>query len=231
MGKKTKNFGKLKIETLVDQSVKLMREAIVSGEFPPGSKVSLRELSEKWGISRTPLREASRVIESEGLAVSIPRKGFIVKMFSIEEVQEIYSIRLVLESLAIKLACEYCNSKDLNKIKKIKEEIEKIKDSNKVDIKKLQRINREFHFSIYKLSKNKMLLDIISNLWDRSSTMIYIILSSPNRIDNLIKEHNLIYESLVNKDKKAIEKALCNHLHITQNLVLKYVQSYGKGKL
>jgi DNA-binding GntR family transcriptional regulator len=218
----------LKKETLVEQITLMIREYIISGEFPPGSKISLRQLAQKLGVSRTPLREAARRIESEGLAIYVPRKGFIINFLNIDNVEEIYSIREILESFACKLACQNITKKEIEKIEKIKNKIEKIKLNfslnKKRDIKLLHKLNRDFHFSIYKASKNKLLVDMISNLWDKSSCIIYYVLNSPKRINNLISEHENIYNSLIDRDEIKIEKALKNHLSISKNLVIKCIK-------
>ena len=224
---KTGSSFKIRKETLTDQIAVLIREAIVNGEFTPGTMISLRELSQKWKVSRTPLREAARKIEAEGLIVSVPRKGFMVKMFSAEEVKEIYIIRESLEILAVKLACKNISTKELEKVEKIHNKIKALlkeyRTPNDLDIKTIQKLNRFFHFSIYKASKNKHLVDLISNLWDRSSTMIYCILSTPYRLKNTVKEHSEILKNLKNKDEIGVERALKKHLQISEDILLKYI--------
>jgi len=221
--KKNRKVIKINKETLTNQVAILIREAIVSGEFAPGSMISLRDLSKKWKISRTPLREAARKIEAEGLIISIPRKGFMVKMFNIESVKEVYVVRESLEVLAAKLACRNISSKDIEKLKKIHNEIKDLYNDYKVkgnpDMKKLQKLNRLFHFNIYKASKNDYLVNLISNLWDRIFIMIYLIISSPNRLENTIKEHEEILKNLENKDELGIEKALKAHLQISKDIL------------
>jgi len=201
-------------KTLVEEITELIRENIVSGIYTPGSKISLRQLANSLNVSRTPLREAARIIVTEGLAIYEPRKGFVIKNLNMKEVNDIYEIREILEIYASKLACKYATNKDFKKLLNIKNEIISLKinfNKNPRLIRKMHELNRDFHFGIYRISKNKILENIITNLWNRSSCIIYYILNSPNRINDLIKEHEYIYESLIKRDEKEIEKAIKYH--------------------
>lgn len=220
---------RLNNNTLVNIVAEKIREAIIYGELPPNTKISMRQLSKKFGISRTPLREAARIIEAEGLAIYVPRKGFIIKSLNENDVNKIYEIREILEVYACKLACKNITDLNLKKIEKIKKKIENLKykfsHKSKKDIKLLHKLNKEFHFTIYELSNNKILIDLILNLWNKSSCIIYYIFQTPGRLENLIKEHEDIYLSLKNKNENDIEKAIKKHLNITKKLVMNCIKN------
>ncbi len=222
----------LNTEILVDKSAQLIRKDIVSGKLLPGSKISLRDLSKKWKISRTPLREAARRIEAEGLITAIPRKGFMVRMFSKEDVINIYEIREVLETLAGELACKHITAKDLKVLETIHRQIRHVymSSSKKIDLKTIESLNRDFHFTIYRASQNDLLVDIINNLWNRAAEMIFCILSSPHRLQDLLTEHNKILESIKKRDEDSTKEAIKFHLLSTKTLVfqcLKFRENHG----
>lgn len=228
-GKRIKNiYQPLNAEILVDKSARLIREAIVSGELVQGSKISLRDLSQKFGISRTPLREAVRKIEAEGLITIIPRKGFVVRMFTRKDVKEIYAVREVLEMLAGELACKYITEKDLKHLEKIHKQIKNMLLSKKIDLRAVESLNKDFHFIIYEASQNALLIDMISNLWNRAAEMIFCILSSPHRLQDLLKEHGNILEGIEKRDKDSVKEAIKFHLSQSKSLTLECLKFHKK---
>jgi len=223
----------IKRESLTDQIVKLIHEDIFERNLLPGSKISLRELAAKWGISRTPLREAIRKIEAEGLITSVPGKGFIVRMVYPDDVKEIFIVRKTLESLACKLACKNITEQEIKEIEKIQENLKKMTRENKVNdderFKLIQQLNKKFHFSVYNASGNKTLVEIISLVWGRTATIITCILSSPKRLNKLIEEHDAILDALKKGDEIGVQKALKNHLSISGKAAIEYSKNYKKN--
>ncbi len=101
--------------TLREKILETIREAIISGALKPGEKVAEPELAERFGISRTPIREAFRQLESEGYLTVSPRKGAVVVSFSQKDVEEFYAIKSILEGYAARRACENLSDKEIDK--------------------------------------------------------------------------------------------------------------------
>ena len=223
----------IKRESLTDRIVKLIHEDIFERNLLPGSKISLTELAAKWGISITPLREAIRKVEAEGLITSVPGKGFIVRTVHPDDVKEIFIVRKTLESLACKLACKNITEQEIKEIEKIQESLKKIARENKVndneEFKLIQHLNKKFHFSIYNASGNKTLVEMISLVWGRTATIIACILSSPKRLNKLIEEHDTILDALKKRDEAGIQKALKKHLSISGKAAIEYSKNYKKN--
>ena len=102
--------------TLREKILENIRDAIVSGSLKAGSRVSEPELAERYGISRTPIREAFRQLESEGYLTVIPRRGAIVSDLSPKDVEEFYAIKSIMEGYAARRACENLSGKDLDRL-------------------------------------------------------------------------------------------------------------------
>ena len=101
--------------TLREKILESIRDAIISGSIKPGAKVSEPELADRFGISRTPIREAFRQLESEGYLTVIPRKGAVVSAFTQKDVEEFYAIKSILEGYAARLACTRLTDKEIER--------------------------------------------------------------------------------------------------------------------
>ncbi len=204
-------------------AVELLRKSIIEGHLAPGTKISVRELAESWGISRTPIREAIKRLESEGLLVSIPRKGAVVRKFTPREIRDIYTVRLALELLAVRLAIPNLQDKRIEEIELIHRNlVDALGTTKEMNVSEIIRLNDDFHFSIYKASSNEILCDIIRNLWNRISPIIVVIITSPERGKHMISEHSLILEALRERDSEKAAKALQSHMESTQRILLRY---------
>jgi len=211
--------------SLVDQVIEQIRQSIFNFEYKPGDKIDLKELSEKWGVSRTPLREAIRKLEAEGLITYEAQKGFTIRSIQPEEVEKLFVVRKNLESLAGALACDYVTDNEIKEIEEIHNEIIALPDKSDFskieDLRILHQLNKDFHFKIYEASKNKFLIQLITYMWNISAIYIASTLSTPGRINKIIKEHEKILLSLKKKDKVGVQKAIKKHLDSSEKDIIK----------
>lgn len=213
---------KFKPMVMVDEIVSSIKKDIVYGKIKHGSSLSTRKISEDLNISRTPVREAIRKLEAEGLIELLPRRGFIVKEYGIDEIKEIYHVRKLLESKAIALACKNINCQQLECIMSISRSLNKELKKEPNDIFRIQELNKFFHFSIYCISHNKTLCSIIDNLWYKSFGLLITIFSAPNRREEIPLEHQIIIDSLKTRTKKIAIKALLDHIRETESILIAY---------
>ena len=130
-----------------------LREAIVEGRLKPGQRLMEVQLAEQLGVSRTPVREAIRKLELEGLVVMLPRKGAYVANMSLKDLIDVLEIRASLEGLAASLAAERITDEDIKKLESI---VEEFKDGiNESNVEALLRKDVEFHECIFKSTNNK----------------------------------------------------------------------------
>jgi len=195
----------------IDNICSELRQEIVNRLIPPGAKLSENLLSQRWKVSRTPIREVLRRLEAEGLVTSSRYKGFVVNSISIEDIDHIYTIKMSLEGLAGRLATPMI-SKDPAKMRRLQtlcREMEGL--SRKGDVETYSRKNIEFHLAVWHWCGNPWLIRILDNLSSQLNRFIVNALHVPGRMERSVKEHQKIVEAFKMGNAKAVEKALGNH--------------------
>ena len=210
----------------IDRLHSELRQQIVDRTIPPGTKLSESSLCRHWNISRTPLREVLRQLESEGLVTSQRNKGFMINPITLDDLTQLYPIRISLEGLAGRLATPML-SKDPKKLKvlgRLCTEMERL--FRKGDIESYILKNNEFHSFIWHTCGNKWLIRILENLDSHVNRFIVKALHVPNRIDKSVGEHREIYERMRTGNGKAVEKAIQNnHRKAFEDLKREFVNS------
>ncbi len=204
---------KIKIEEpklLSEDIAESIKAAIIKGKFKPGEKISEGELAESMGISRTPLREAFRKLENEGFIEIIPRKGAVVTEIDAQEVYDLYEIKSTLEGLAARLAAVNMQDKDLEKLEKVNEELKVLIDQN--DLEAFYRAHTRFHEGFVKLSGNRKLNQIISNLNDHFKRFGIVSLTLPGQYESAIKQHEEIIQAFRKGNEKLVEERVKNNV-------------------
>ncbi len=187
---------------------KKLEEMILSGEIKPKEKILENELAKKLGVSRTPIREALNKLEQKNLVVRIPHKGTYVREISLDEVEEIYIIRGLLEGNAVRIAATKISDDDLNELENI---LKKMKEAlDKDDLEAFAVENEAFHNKITSYA-GRLSLDLVANFRDRiaryrSSTTPY-----KERCEEAYKEHLEIFRAIKNKDPDSAEQAIIKH--------------------
>jgi len=201
---------------MVDTVADIIRKKIINGGIKHNFKLSTRQLSEELGISRTPVREAIRRLESEGLIELLPRKGFIVKEYAIDKIKEIYEVRKILEIKAINLACKNITNRELVKIEEITQKLNRVIQNEKENISRIKKLNDEFHFAVYQASHNETLCQIIKNLWFRISGLLIMTFSMHNRGEETLQEHEIIVRALKGRNQEVCETVLKRHMEVAE---------------
>lgn len=176
-----------------------LRTAIMSGSFESGDRLVETSIAENMGVSRTPVREAFRQLEIEGLAENIPRRGTIVKGISKKDILEIYEIREVLEGLVFRLACSNIS---VSQIEELKEKILKMEQSIDCnDINEYWRLHSEFHDSILYSSGNQRLVDQMKQIYEYLSRLRNFTLVMNKRRNVAMGEHKALIKAFEKKDE------------------------------
>ena len=189
--------------TLREKILENIRDAIVSGRLKGGSKVSEPELAERYGISRTPIREAFRQLESEGYLTVIPRRGAVVSEFSPKDVEEFYAIKSILEGYAARQACERLSDKDLGRLQSINNRLAELARSG--DIKHFFKVHSDFHELFIKAADNEKLHELIAGLVTKFQRLRFTSLSLPGRMEVSVQEHEKIIDAFRKKDAELAE--------------------------
>lgn len=190
-------------QTLREKILETIRDAILRGSLKPGERVSEPELAERFGISRTPIREAFRQLESEGYLQVIPRKGAVVASLSERDVEEFYAIKIILEGFAARMAAEKMSVKDIEKLEAINEKLKKLADEE--DVKNFFKVHDEFHEVFIKAAGNEKLLELINQLIMRFKRLRLASLSQPGRMNVSVQEHEQLIEAFKRQDGKTAD--------------------------
>jgi DNA-binding GntR family transcriptional regulator len=200
-----------KMHSKIEEVYSDLRKQIINRSIPPGTRISDSRLSTRWNVSRTPIREVLRRLESEGLVTSYPHRGFIVNTITIQDIEQLYTIKINLEGLAGRLATPIISSdpKKLKILDGLCEDMESL--FKKGDIETYTKKNDEFHYYIWNSCGNRWLIKILENLSSQVSRFIVKALQIPNRMKKSVKEHWEIHRNLKMRDSKGVEKAIANH--------------------
>ncbi len=190
-------------QTLREKILETIREAILKGDLKPGEKVAEPELAEQFGISRTPIREAFRQLESEGYLTVVPRKGAVVAALSERDVQEFYEVKSILEGYAAELAAKNLSDKELAKLESINERLKQLADDG--DVKSFYKIHNEFHEMFLKAANNTKLYELIKQLGMKFSRMRMASLSVDGRMAISVAEHDKLLDAFRQHDGKTAE--------------------------
>jgi len=203
-----------------------LRDAIVKGEIKPGEKLNEVLIASKLGISRSPVREAMRVLESENFIETMPHKGPYVKPLTVKEIDEIYVVLKFLQVPAVQLAAMNMNDERKNELVFIIKELEE--KSGTKDIEDLQSVSRRFHTFIINASENDLLIRINESLLiQQERVRLWGVSTEPSDIAAIYKEHLLISKALLKKDSRKAEQLMAEHVEKARLRFLKAVSKRG----
>ncbi len=201
-----------------------LREAIIKGVLKPGERLMEMQLAEEMGVSRTPVREAIRKLELEGLVIMVPRRGAYVSDLSIKDVAETFEIRGALEAMAAGLAAERINDDELEEIERI---LVKISESiEKNDIKAVIEHDESFHAILYKASHNDRLVQIISNLREHIQRFRSTSLTAPGRLKAVLFEHRQIAEAISERNAELAQRLAQEHIENAENALMEWIKEH-----
>ncbi len=187
-----------------------IRDYILKGRIKQGERLTEPRLSKLLGISRTPIREALRILEMEGFVEIIPRRGAVVTDVTDKDVDEIFILKVKLESLAAKLAAEHLTNEDIAELEDLNARMEKFADAKKVSI--LIKLNSEFHNLIISKCENNRLTKFLEALLRQFKRATAYSFTEAGRIQRVIEEHREIIESFKKRDSEMAEELMAKHI-------------------
>lgn len=187
-----------------------LREAILKGDLLPGERLMEIALANQLGVSRTPIREAIRMLEQEGLAITIPRKGAIVAGMSQKEMEEVLEIREALEQLSAQVACDKIDESQLAELSDAQKNFEETLQTG--DLKRIAQADIEFHNIIYRATCNKRLIMMLEGLREQVYRYRVEYLKDASNYEEVLKEHEAIYEALAKRDKESVTMMTRKHI-------------------
>jgi DNA-binding GntR family transcriptional regulator len=199
--------------TMAEYALEQLREAIILGELPAGTPLRLDELARSLGMSISPIREAVRQLEALGLAKHVPHQGARVLDFDVEELRDLFQVRLALESLAVRRAAERFTDEDAETARA---QLDRFDTAAALeDVRESMRAHTDFHFSLYDASHSAWLVALIRPAWDRSERFRPALLTSS---DGPQERHRAFDQALLDAcaahDPEAAAGALRDHLEL-----------------
>lgn len=203
-------------DSLGDAVYKELRRRIAEGELAPGERLREVEIAKSLGVSRTPVREALRQLKSDGLLNYLGSRGAAIAKLTPQQAIELYTLRELLEGAAARLAAQHALEPEIDMLRAHLEQQKKAGD----DAKKLATLNRSFHQTIYRLSHNRYLIDILEKAQDYMILLRQTAYELPGRSQSAYCEHADIVEAIANRDPEAAEQASRKHSREAQRIRL-----------
>ena len=195
-----------------------LRQAILKGELKPGERLMEIQLAKRLGVSRTPVREAIRKLELEGLVLMIPRKGAEVAEITKQDLEDVLEVRTALEELAVKDACDHITDEQLLELKKAAGEFKRALEGT--DLIACAEADMHFHEVIYGATNNRRLIQILNNLREQMYRYRMEYLKDKRTHKNLIEEHDAIRRALKKHDKAKAGNAIRTHIDNQKRSIL-----------
>lgn len=199
-----------------------LREAILKGQLKPGERLMEIQLAQRLGVSRTPIREAIRKLELEGLVLMIPRKGAEVAKLTEKSMQDVLEVRRALEELAIQLACHRITKEEIVELEYRKKEFEKIINSKEVVA--MAEADEAFHTVIYNATKNDKLIYILNNLREQMYRYRVEYLKDESIHPTILLEHEEILSAVKKHNEEKAVQAITVHIDNQQEAIRNYIK-------
>jgi DNA-binding GntR family transcriptional regulator len=197
-----------------------IKNAIINHVIVQGEVLYERNLSEKLGISRTPLRAALQMLEVEGWLKAVPRKGVFISSIQEKDVDEVLHLRRANESLVMELIIPRITDQDIEKLEQIYIRQKEQEDQNQTFI----MVDKDFHMFLTELAGNDRLTQLIHNLSDLMRWFGIVALKSADRKVKTLEEHRVIIDGLRKRDVELAKKAVTDHIEHTRMAVLEVLR-------
>lgn len=214
-------LGRIRHTSLMEGAVRLLREAILTGRLAPGTHLRQLELAAQMGISRTPLREALRKLEQEGLITALPRGRPRVALLDLDEAVQLYEIREVLDGLAARLAAQRAHEAHLLTLDRLLAQMEEC--VVRQDAHRWFTAHVAFHDGIFQASGNGRLQGMSSVIRLSIQRFHPVLLTTPNRLADAYREHREVFEAIRAHDPEAAERLARAHIALAREVVLKVI--------
>lgn len=213
------------VPSLVDFAAERVRDSILVGDLAPGERVLLEDIAAELGMSSIPVREALRMIATEGLMIPVARRGYTVAPIQVKDLEETYELRLLLEPLAVRLAVPRLTSADL---RALGQELELLGEAFRTKDWPSHRIHhRAFHFGIYERCDSKWLLRLTDMLWANSERYQFMTTRIRGQLSARLAEHRRILVACRKGDAELAAEVMREHLRLAGESVREFLVEHG----
>ena len=206
-----------------------LRRAILKGQLKPGERLMEVHLANRLGVSRTPIREAIRKLELEGLVIMIPRRGAEVARITEKSLKDVLEVRRALDVLRVELACLWIYENGNKGLGTAYQEFKKAAQGK--DAAVIAQADVAFHDIIVEAVGNLRLQQLVNNLSEQMYRYRFVYINEEEQHDNLIAEHKEIYESIASRDKKRAAKAARLHIDNQESSIIRQIRMENESRL
>ena len=204
-----------------------IREEIINGKLKPGDKLKEAFLSKQMQVSRTPIREAFRVLQSEGFLIYNPNCGVMVATLGVEDVAHLYEIRSALEQISASHAARHISKEQLQELVRINEEI---KNFDSLNPQRSSNLDLQFHNLIALASQNQILIDCLAVIFMKTAMVLRFIPFKRERIAKTYMEHEDIIHALTSKDSDLAQKYMEIHFYNSTKSLIKKAIDFNQSR-
>lgn len=213
---------------LRDVVFKTLRKGILTGELKPGERLMEIHLANRLGVSRTPIREAIRKLELEGLVTMIPRRGAEVANITEKNLKDVLEVRRALESLAIELACERITEE--TKLE-LEERLKKVEDAVQTkDSSLIASADVAFHDTIVEASGNNRLIQLVNNLGEQMYRYRFEYIKDMSKHPQIMSEHKIMFQCIMDKDKAKAAQIVKVHIDNQEEAIMRKIKKEQDGE-
>lgn len=195
-------------------------DEIREGRLGPGERLRETELAERLGVSRTPIREAIRQLEADGIVAHVPRQGATVRTLDYAEVMELYEMRAVFEGTAARLAARAASDIEIDELEDMNRALESLGNAPEAFV-----LNRQFHAALLDAAKNRFLSRAMAGLHKTLMILGPTTLAEPARAAQAVEEHRAVLDALRARDGASAEAAMRTHIERAQRMRVRSLRS------
>lgn len=219
-------------QSIADQVYSLLKKKIFDQEILAGERLREVSLSESLNISRTPVREALRLLQKDGLVERIPKGGVKVTQLSINDLEEIIALRKMIETYAAELACDRITDKEINELEFVMQKAEKKiiaeQEGEAIDINEFSALNSEFHDTLCNSAHSPYISKILEIVQIPNLRLRPLSLEDKKHRIRGVKEHKEMIELIKSKDKKRLRKLIIKHIEDVNDVLKKNISSHKR---
>lgn len=205
--------GMMKLESIVDRTVKRIEDMIIKGKLTPGQQVKEQEIADRLGVSRPPVREAFKLLEADGLVRREPRRGVFVAAMNDADIWEIYTLKTALYTLAVTLAIDKLTAAGVERLEKIVDQMEALVcDQGRPDIIRYEELNHLFHETTAHIAGHGRLKKIQQSINKEVMRMAYRSLKDRRHLEQSCRYHRDILDAIKRRDKARAEALTREHI-------------------
>ncbi len=205
----------------------ILQQRILDGILRPGERIDLDAIAQELAVSRTPVRTALRQLESEGLVTIYPHRAVMVSELSADDLEQMYAVRIHLESLAAQLAIPNITEANIEEMRQVQRELTQVVDEANPAL--FAEKDRAFHLALYRAANNKFLSRLIDDL-RKASLRFLTVYATVERLPTAVAEHEHIIDAVVQRDTKRVVSLIQQNLERTCTVAAAFLRSRSQSQ-